>query len=152
MKGIDFEQLDGSQVRVGIVVSRWNNHYTYSLRDGCIEALKASGVVDTHIVVREVPGAFELLYGAKKMIEHNGVDVVIVIGVVIKGETPHDEYICKAVSEGVAHLNISGTVPVIFGVLTSVNEKQAEARSIGEGNHGPGWGKTAVEMALLHTR
>lgn len=149
MKGITFPELDGSHVKVGIVVSRWNSHYTHSIRDGVIEGLKSTGVEDTHIVVQDVPGSYEVVYGAKRMIENDGVDVVVCVGVLIKGDTMHFEYISEAVTQGIMDLNVNSGVPVIFGVLTCLNEEQAEIRSIGKHNHGIAWGKSAVEMALL---
>ncbi len=149
MKGITFPELDGSQVKIGIVVSRWNSQYTHSIRDGIIEGAKEAGVKEENIIIQDVPGSYEVVYGAKRMIEDNTVDAVVCVGVLIKGETMHFEYISEAVSQGIMDLNVHSGVPVIFGILTCLNEEQAEARSIGEWNHGNPWGKSAVEMALL---
>lgn len=149
MKGITFEKLDGSDLRIGIVTARWNAEHTNALLEGCKSALLDSGVKEDNIVVQDVPGAFELLYGAANMIDRE-VDAVVVIGALIKGETMHFEYIAEAVSQGVMKLNIESTIPVIFGVLTCLTEEQVRARCKGDNNHGDSWGRTAVEMALLN--
>lgn len=149
MKGISFEQLDGSSLRVGIVLARWNKEYVDSLLEGCKKALRDSGVKDENIIIKNVPGSFELVYGSKHLIDHESVDVVIAIGVLIKGETMHFEHIADAVSQGLTQLNATTPVPSIFGVLTCLTEEQVKLRSVGENNHGYSWGMSAVEMGLL---
>lgn len=120
---------------------------------GCKQALLACHVKESDIVVVDVPGSYELPFGASCLIKgEQPVDAVICVGCLIKGETMHFEYICEAVSQGVMKLGLESGVPVIFGVLTCLNEKQALARAgLGEHshNHGSDWGTTAVEMALL---
>lgn len=148
-KGVSFSQLSGAGLRIGIVWARWNEHISGSLRDGCVDALKNAGVNTDDIVVVDVPGSFEVVRGAKHLIDTHEVDAVVCIGALIKGETKHFEYICDPVSHGIMRLNLDTGVPVIFGVLTCLSEEQAVARSTGENNHGVGWGNTAVEMALL---
>lgn len=149
-KGIVFEKKDGSQLKIGIAVSKWNNKITYSLLEKCHEALLQSGVKAKNISVIEVPGAFELPYAADFLISTKKPDAVICLGCLIKGQTRHFEYISEAVSQGIMHLNLERKVPVIFGVLTCLTEKQALARAgNNKNNHGYGWGKTAVEMGLL---
>ncbi len=148
VKGIKFEKLDGSNLKIGIVVSRWNSQITEALFVNCKKALLESGVLEENIIVERVPGAYELLFGTRQMIKR-GVDAVVPIGCLIKGETMHFEYIAEAVSQGVMNFNIGGDVPVIFGVLTCLSEDQAFERSVGNKNHGYEWGLTAVEMALL---
>lgn len=148
-KGITFLDLDGSQVRVGIVTARWNSELTYALREGVREGLAACQVDTANIHEIEVPGSYEVLAGARHMIDSGAVDVLVCIGVLINGETDHYHYIAQAVSSGIAELNVSQHIPVLFGVLTCQTEDQARARSIGDGNHGVAWGKSAVEMALL---
>lgn len=148
-KGIAFKDLDGSSLRVGLVVGRWNEEFTSSLRDSAMQGLKDSGVTEDNILVQDVPGSFEVVRGAKALIDSDRVDVVICLGVLIKGETMHFEYISEAVSHGIMNMNIHTDVPVIFGILTCLTEEQARARSTGENNHGYMWGKTAVEMGLL---
>lgn len=151
-KGIRFADLNGSGLRIGIVVARWNSELTYSLRDGAIRGLKESGVSDKNISVQEVPGSYEVVFGAKHFIESGARDAVICIGVLIKGETFHFEYISDAVTQGIMHLNMQTTVPVVYGILNCLNYEQAAARSIGDNNHGYMWGKTAVEMGLMKSK
>lgn len=149
-KGITFPKLNGSKLKIGIVVARWNSEITFSLLKKCQEALAQSGVKEKNIIVLKVPGSYELVYGAKHLIEKKKVDAVVCFGCVIKGETKHDEYICQALTQGIMRLNLESGVPVIFGVLTSLTEDQAKARAgDDERNHGYFWGLTAVEMALL---
>ena len=148
MKGIKFPQLDGSNLRIGIVVARWNSEITYALRDSAVKALKESNVDIDNIVIQKVPGSFELVYGANKMV-HSGFDAVLVLGVLIKGETMHFEYLSEAVCHGIAKLNADTDAPVVYGVLNCLDEEQALARATGANNHGFLWGKTAVEMGLL---
>ena len=100
-------------------------------------------------MVLEVPGSYELVFGAKHLIDSASVHAVVCLGTLIKGETMHFEYIADAVTQGIMRLNVESGVPVIFGVLTCLTEAQARARAIGDNNHGVAWGKTAVEMALL---
>jgi 6,7-dimethyl-8-ribityllumazine synthase len=147
-KGITFDTKNGSGLKIGIVVARWNSEITLALRDGCVQALTDAGVERGDIVIREVPGSYEVVYGAKLLIEQ-GADAVVTIGCLIKGETMHFEYICEAVTQGIMRLNVETSTPVIFGVLACLSEEQAIARSTGENNHGYGWGQSAVEMALL---
>lgn len=148
-KGVTFSDLDGSKLRIGIVRARWNEQLTDPLVQSCLQALKDSGVQEQHITVINVPGSYELVHGAKSLIDGGAVDVVVAIGVLIKGETAHFEYIASAVSSGLMQLNTSTNVPVIFGVLTCLDEAQAVARSSGDNNHGYSWGQSAVEMGLL---
>jgi len=148
MKGITFENMDGSNLKIGIVVAQWNSELTNSLLESCIEGLKDSSVAEENIIISHVPGSFEVVHGAKKMIDR-GVDAVVAIGVLIKGETMHFEYLAEAASQGLMKLNIETNTPVIFGVLTALTEDQARKRSIGEHNHGFSWGKSAVQMGLL---
>lgn len=147
MKGIEFNEIDGSKLRIGVVVANWNRSVTENLEQGVLDGLKKNSVLDENITILRVPGSFELLYGAASLQDH--VDAVVCLGVLIKGETMHFEYIAEAVSNGIAQMNVKGTTPVIFGVLTCLNEEQAIVRATGENNHGYGWGMSAVEMALL---
>lgn len=149
MKGVTFSNLVGRGLRVGIVTARWNSEFTYSLRDGVLQGVRTCQVQDEDIVSIDVPGAYEVLARARYLIHEHKINVVVCIGVLIKGETDHYEYIAHGVSAGIAQLNISQAIPVIFGVLTCQTEEQARERSIGEKNHGVDWGKTAVEMAIL---
>lgn len=148
-KGIEFKKLDGSNLKIGLVKARWNSAVTDVLFAKCKEALLDSGVKEKNIIVYEVPGSYEVNFGAIKMIKEEKPDAVVCLGCLIKGETMHFEYIAEAVTQGITRLNIETGVPVIFGVLTCLTEEQAARRSSGEKNHGYEWGLSAIEMALL---
>ena len=140
-----------SSLKIGIVYARWNSKITEALLDGCVEECKRLGVVD--ISVLSVPGAFELVYGAKSIISQ--MDCVICIGCLIKGHTMHFEYISESVSRGLCSLQLSSNVPIVYGVLNVCSEFQALTRAglnkdeKDNHNHGTDWGSCAVEMALL---
>ena len=136
--------------RFGIVVSEWNDHVTNGLYSGAETALIDCGALSENIIRWDVPGSFELIFGAKKMIETQKVDVVITIGCVIKGETMHFEFVCEGVTQGIKDLNVMGDVPVIFCLLTDNNEQQSIDRS-GDihGNKGTEAAIAAIKMADL---
>lgn len=141
------EFLDVSGKKVGIVVSEWNINITTNLLNGAKETLIEAGVDAKNIVVKWVPGSFELVYGASKMLNENKYDSIIVLGSVIKGETPHFDYVCSGVTQGISNLNEKGEIPVIFGLLTDNNVQQAEDRSGGKlGNKGTGCAVAAIKM------
>jgi 6,7-dimethyl-8-ribityllumazine synthase len=134
----------------GIVVSEWNDTITESLLNATVATLVKHGANEQSILVRSVPGSFELVLGAQLMLENTDVDAVICLGCVIQGETPHFDYICKSVSQGIVDLNQSYNTPVIFGVLTTLNQQQAADRSGGRyGNKGDEAAITAIKMAAL---
>jgi 6,7-dimethyl-8-ribityllumazine synthase len=136
--------------RFGIVVSEWNPAITEGLFSGAAAALLDCGALTENIVRWDVPGSFELVYGAKKIIETENLDAVIVIGCVIKGETMHVEFVCEGVTQGVKDLNINQDVPVIFCLLTDNNEQQSIDRSGGiHGNKGTEAAIAALKMAHL---
>lgn len=136
--------------RFGIVVSEWNDKITNGLFQGAYDTLIDCGALPEKIVKWSVPGSFELIHGAKKMIENQKVDVVIVIGCVIKGETMHFEFVCEGVTQGVKDLNIKYDVPTIFCVLTDNNEQQSIDRSGGKhGNKGIEAAVAALKMLQL---
>jgi 6,7-dimethyl-8-ribityllumazine synthase len=149
-KGITFKQQDAAGLRIGLVVAQWNENYTQSLKEAAVLALEESGVSQKDIFVQDVPGAFELVSGAAHMIQKKQPDAVICIGVIIRGETTHAAHLSAAVTRALAQMNASGTCPIILGVLSDLSDAHARARSSGENNHGYGWGKSAVAMALLH--
>ncbi len=149
MKGITFPDLDGSKLKIGIAVARWNKHITKELLAGCKQALLECNVSEENIMVLETPGTYELPYSAQQLIKKHNADAVVCLGTLIKGETMHFEYIAEAVTQGIMDINLAHDVPVIFGVLTCLTEEQAMSRATGDNNHGYGWGKSAVEMALL---
>lgn len=134
-------------MRVGIVVCEWNKRITLPLLDGAVETLKRYGAKSEHIMVRQVPGSFELIFAANKMVRSGLVDGVIAIGAIIRGDTPHFDFIAQGCTNGLARLNAMGDVPVIFGVLTTNNFEQAEERSGGRlGNKGEEYAITAIRM------
>ncbi len=136
--------------RFGIVVSEWNEPITEGLYKGVIKALLDCGAVNENIIRWNVPGSFELVYGAQRMIVTQNVDVVITIGCVIKGETMHFEFVCEGVTQGIKDLNVQTDVPVIFCVLTDNNEQQSIDRSGGiHGNKGTEAAIAAIKMAAL---
>jgi 6,7-dimethyl-8-ribityllumazine synthase len=136
--------------RFGIVVSEWNPEITQGLFSGAEKALLDCGALPNNIIRWDVPGSFELVFGAKKMIETQNLDAIIVIGCVIKGETMHFEFVCDGVTQGVKDLNIKYDVPVIFCLLTDNNEQQSIDRSGGiHGNKGTEAAIAALKMANL---
>ena len=140
---------DASNFKFGVVVSNWNEKITNNLLKGVLDTLYSFNVVQSNIVVFEVPGSFELIHGAKKINEKN-VDAIICLGSIIKGETKHFDFISNCVANGIKDLNIHLDVPVIFGVLTDDNEQQAIERSGGKyGNKGVEAAITAIKMVNL---
>lgn len=136
--------------RFGIVVSQWNEHVTEGLYQGCEAALLDCGAQQSNLIRWNVPGSFELVYGAQRMIVTQQVDVVITIGCVIKGETMHFEFVCEGVTQGIKDLNVQTDVPVIFCLLTDNNEQQSIDRSGGiHGNKGTEAAIAAIKMAAL---
>ena len=123
---------DGNGWKIGIVVSEWNEEVTGALLDGAFNTLLKHGVNKEDIIVRFVPGSFELVYGSAVMIEDTDVDAVIAIGCVIRGDTPHFDYICQGATQGLAELNRLAEVPVIYGLLTCNTMQQALDRCGGE--------------------
>lgn len=145
--------LDGTDLKIGVVTSEWNEEITYMLRDACIAKLVDSNVLESDIEQVTVPGAFELPLGAKFLLGKERLDAVICIGCVITGETKHDEYISSATANAIAQLNIIASKPIIFGVLTPRNQKQAQDRAGGKyGNKGVEAAVTAVRMAKLQKK
>ena len=135
--------------KFGIVVSEWNIDITTNLLKGAEDKLIELGVNRKNIIISRVPGSFELVYGSKELSKKNP-DAVIAIGCIIKGETDHYDFICRSVSNGLMQLNISGSIPVIFCVLTDHKKSQSIARSGGEhGNKGAEAAIAAIKMASL---
>ena len=139
--------LDAEGKRFAIVVSEWNSNITASLCEGAVATLLEHGVDEEDIIVKFVPGSFELTFGAAAFMNQGEVDAVIVLGSVIRGDTPHFDYVCLGVTQGIAQLNSEGDIPVIFGVLTTDNMEQAEERAGGKlGNKGCECAETAIKM------
>jgi len=145
----DFSKVpDASNMCFGIVVAEWNVEITGAMLDGAIKTLEKHGTLPENIHVKTVPGSFELIYGAHQMVLNGGYDAVIILGCVIKGATPHFNYICQGVSNGIARLNSTSEIPVIFGLLTTNDLQQAEDRSGGKlGNKGDECAVDAIKMA-----
>jgi len=141
--------LDGKGLRFGIAVSRFNSVVTERLLDGAIEALRQHGTADADIEVLHVPGAFELPFAAR-LLASGGVDGVICLGAIIKGETIHNEVLASGVVATLSQLSVQHTLPVAFGVLTTDTVEQALARAGAKsGNKGAEAALTALEMAQL---
>ena len=141
---------DAGEMRFGIVVSDWNSEITLSLLDGALNTLRKHGAEESNIVVKHVPGSFELTSGAQFLAEYDDLDAVICLGCVIQGETPHFNFICQGVTYGITQLNLEYNIPFIFGVLTTLDLQQAKERSGGiHGNKGDEAAITAIRMAAL---
>lgn len=135
-----------------VVTADWNSDITYALRDGALEVLRKAGVQEKNIRSISVPGTVELVNAAGMFVHGNDAAAVITIGCVIRGDTPHFDYVCQIASQGVATLNSLGKAPVIFGVLTVDNLSQAQQRAGGIlGNKGAEAAVAAIEMANLHS-
>ena len=144
----DFNSVpDATNMRFGIVVSEWNYNITGALMQGAINTLKKHGAQESNILVQHVPGSFELTFGAAQMIQSGKVDAVIAIGCVVRGDTPHFDYVCAGTTQGIAHLNATSNIPVIYGLITTNNMEQAEDRDGGKlGNKGDECAITAIKM------
>lgn len=143
--------LNASGMRFGIVVSRFNAVITESLLEAALAALRNHGVADGDINVVRVPGAFELPLAAQRLaVSSAHYDALITLGCVIRGGTPHFEYVCRACTDGVLQVGLSFDLPVSFGVLTTDTNEQAAARAGGaEGNKGTDAALTAIEMVSV---
>ena len=142
---------NGKGRKVGIVYAEWNDEITYALRDGAVKTLLDNGVLESDITLASVPGSFELIFGASQMVKSGNYDAVIAIGCVIRGDTPHFDYICEGVTAGLSKLNVEYDTPVIFGLITTNNLQQAQDRSGGRlGNKGDECAVTALQMMSHH--
>ncbi|MCJ1292077.1 hypothetical protein MMC34_003627 [Xylographa carneopallida] len=161
-------RFDGTPLRIAIVHARWNAPIIDALLAGCTSALLAQGVLASNIVTESVPGSYELPFAVQQLASQKpssfstsvpttasdasgAFDAVIAIGVLIKGETMHFEYIADAVSHGLMRVQLDSGVPVVFGLLTVLTEEQALVRAGVRGgghNHGEDWGAAAVELGV----
>ena len=133
--------------KFAIVVADWNEEITGALYEGAVASLLAHGVKKKNIIRKNVPGSFELTLGGLWMAEKKDIAAVICLGCVIQGDTPHFDYICQAVANGITEVNIKTKKPVIFGVLTTLNQQQAIDRAGGKlGNKGEEAAITAIQM------
>lgn len=146
----DYKPLNipnADEYSIGIVVSEWNDFVTYNLRDGAVETLLKEGIKEENIAIFYVPGAFELSFASMKLCKTNKFAAVIAIGNVIRGETPHFDYVCSGVTQGIKDCNILTNTPTIFCVLTDDTKEQSIARSGGNlGNKGVEAAVTALKM------
>lgn len=147
----DFNSVPSAEnMKFGIVVAEWNPEITFALANGAVETLKKHGAKENQIVIKYVPGSFELPLGAQFLAEYGNVDAVIILGCVIQGETRHFDYICEGVTQGVKDLNLKYNKPFIFGLLTTNNQQQALDRAGGKhGNKGDEAAITAIKMVDL---
>ena len=140
---------DANGMKVGIVVAEWNENITGALLQGALDTLYRHGVKEQDIHVETVPGSFELIYGATQM-AMTDVDAVMAIGCVIRGDTPHFDYICQGTTQGLAQLNATQSKPVIYGLITTNDMQQAIDRAGGKlGNKGDECAVTAIKMIAL---
>ena len=154
----DAHQLPNADVlkrqRYAIVVADWNSDITFAMAQGAIDTLTKHGVPASNVYLTHVPGTVELTYAAARwmndIVSWPRPDAIIVIGCVIQGDTPHFDYVCQSVTQGVAKLNAKGYIPVIFSVLTTLDKQQALDRAGGRlGNKGVEGAVTAMQMANL---
>ena len=144
---------DPTKLKIGIIVSQWNNHITNRLLEGALSVLEKSGILKENIIVKQVPGTFELPLGGQYLLEKKQVDGVICIGCVIRGETKHFDYVCQGATNGIMSLGLRYNKPVIFCVLTDENEQQSLNRSGGKyGNKGTECAVACLEMIELKSK
>ena len=147
---IDFGNISAESFRFAIVVSRWNGELTAKLCDGAVDALTGAGATKDAVEIFRVPGAFELPLGSLKAAETGLFDVVIALGVVVRGETPHFDFVAGQAAAGLMQASIDTGIPIMFGVVTADTQEQAEARCGGSvGNKGYEAAMSAIEMANL---
>ena len=143
-------KLTAKNMKIAIVVARFNEFITSKLLSGCIDCLIRHEAADEDLTVAWVPGAFEIPMAAKKLAESGKYDAVICLGAVIRGATPHFDYVCAEASKGIAQVSMQTGVPVAFGVLTTENIQQAVERAgTKAGNKGGDCAMTAMEMVNL---
>lgn len=141
---------NGADFKIGIVVSEWNDHITSRLLQGALETLETAGVKLSNILVKHVPGAFELPLGAQWLAEQAEIDGVIAIGVVIQGETRHFDFVCSGTTQGIMEVNLKYSKPVGFCLLTDNTEQQSLDRAGGKhGNKGVEAAVTTLKMIEL---
>jgi len=139
-----------ANMKFGIVVAEWNEEITEALYTGAYNTLLENGANSENIIKKYVPGSFELTKGAKILAEYSDVDAVICLGCVIQGETPHFDFVCNGVTQGMTQLNLDYSIPFIFGLLTTLNLQQAKDRTGGKhGNKGDEAAITAIKMIKM---
>lgn len=148
MNSNQFTNLDGSTLRVAIVASRFNQELCDAMAKDAQAALQACNVAEKNTIVIRVPGSFELSVAASRLAATKKYDAIICLGVLIKGETKHDQYIASAVATGLTEVAVQTGIPVAFGVLTTETKAQAEARALGAEKKGWEAAMSAVETVL----
>jgi len=144
-------KLDATGLKCAIVISRFNEFITQKLLGGAIDCLKRNNASEDNITVLWVPGSFEIPAAAKKLVESKKYDAVVCLGAVIRGATPHFDYVAAEVSKGVAQVSLNSPVPVIYGVLTTDSIEQAiERAGTKSGNKGFDAALSAIEMANIY--
>ncbi|MBR1630316.1 MAG: 6,7-dimethyl-8-ribityllumazine synthase, partial [Paludibacteraceae bacterium] len=116
-------------LRFGIVVADWNSQITFKLLDGAVQTLRQHGVMEDNIETIHVPGTIELTYAARKLMDQRTFNAIIAIGCVVRGDTPHFDYVCQSATQGITALNAMGDIPVVFSVLTTEDMQQALDRA-----------------------
>jgi 6,7-dimethyl-8-ribityllumazine synthase len=148
MNSNHFSSLDGSGLRVAIIASRFNQELCDAMLEDAKAALKSAGLKQNDVAVVRVPGSFELTVAASRLASTDDFDAIVCLGVLIKGETRHDQYIADAVAQGLTDVAINTGIPVAFGVLTTETKAQAEARALGSQKKGWEAAMSAVETVL----
>jgi 6,7-dimethyl-8-ribityllumazine synthase len=142
--------VDARGMKMGVIVSRFNNFITVKLLEGAMEGLKSHGGADDDLTVVHVPGAFEIPMVAARMAASGKFDALVCLGAVIRGDTPHFEYVCDAVTRGISKAVWEYRIPISFGVLTTDNVQQAMERSgVKDANKGYEAALTAIEMVSV---
>jgi 6,7-dimethyl-8-ribityllumazine synthase len=138
--------LHPEKIKIGVVVADWNKHITEKLLQGAVNTLLQNQILEDQIKVLHVPGSFELPHGAQLLFEQN-CDAVICLGCVIQGDTPHFDFVCQAATDGILQVGLTAKKPCVFGVITTLNDEQAEDRAGGKhGNKGAEAALTACWM------
>ena len=147
---IDSPLPSAMEMKFGIVVSEWNREITEALLSGAVKTLRSAGCQDQNIIIKYVPGTFELALGAQFFAEYTDVDAVIALGCVVQGETQHFDYVCSGATQGITQLMLNWNMPVAFGVLTTNDMQQALDRAGGKyGNKGDEAAAAAIQMVHL---
>ena len=142
-------KISAEGFRFAIIVSRFNDFISSRLVEGALDALNRHGATDEQVSLVKVPGAFEIPHTAKKLVESNRYDAIICLGAVIRGSTPHFEYVATEVSKGIANVGIESKIPVTFGVLTTDSLEQAIERA-GSKAGNKGWDAAIAAMEMVN--
>ena len=152
VKQMQIEQINWSQIKIAVVAARWNSFITDEMMEAAVNAIKKKGVQHENIFVTRCPGSFELPLSCKWCLDYLDVDGVVAIGAVIRGGTPHFDYVCDAVTRGITDLNLQSGKPVSFGVLTTDTVEQAVERAgVDKGNKGAEAALALFEMIALES-